>query len=201
MAASGAAGVWAFLLGTLLLRSSPATGQPTGMEASEACVEFATEVNYRGSAWILDDCVEVWELFRRSVPSGLQGRLPDIDLWGDTGVELRRAGSPCLVASNPTSDGAGSSTIRHLATWVYAEQMGCDWVTPDWGKARVAEGNGTAVMYCHRTATTQELDLSKPAKELQAMRRCSVVDWLSYFQFDVPSVEMPQAATFAYVQV
>lgn len=174
------------------------------MEPSEACADFeTTEADYRGSAWTRDDCVEVWERFRRSVPSGLQRRLPDVDLWGDTGVRLRQAGAPCLVASRPTSDGAGSSTIRHLATWIYAEQMGCDWVTPDWGKRRVAgqQGNGTEVMYCHRTATSQELDLSRPLEELRAVRRCAVVDWLSFFQFSVPSVDVPEGTTFEYIEV
>lgn len=184
-----------FLLGSVFLRSTPATGQPSGIEASEACADFAPG-GYPGSAsWTLDDCIEVWEHFALTVPNGLQRRLPHVDLWRDTSAELRREGSPCLVASNPTSDGAGSSTIRHLATWIYSEQMGCDWVTPDWGKKQVAGGNGTAVMYCHRTATNQEMDLSKPAEELQSMRRCSVVDWLSYFQFDVPSVSLPESGT------
>lgn len=209
MTASWAAGMWALLVGIVLLRSSPAAGQPGrllgqpgGMEPSEACVDFATGSNSRGWSWTFNDCVEVWEHFRRSVPNGLQRRLPDVDLWGNTGVEMRRAGSPCLVASKPTSDGAGSSTIRHLATWIYARQMGCDWVTPDWGKKHVgAEGNGTAVMYCHRTATNQEMDLSKPSEELQAMRRCSVIDWLSYFQFDVPSVDLPQGKKLEYIEV
>lgn len=197
MAASGAAGVWASLVGVLLLRLSPATGQSSSMEASGACADFATESPYRGSPWTLDDCIEVWEHFRTSVPGFLRRRLPDVDLWGETGVKLRREGSPCLVVSEAASDGAGSSTIRHLATWIYSEQMGCDWVTPDWGKRRVGLGNGTEVMYCHRAATTQDLDPTMTS--WQAMQRCTVVDWLSYFQFNVPSVDMPEGATVAYI--
>eukprot|EP00752_Nemacystus_decipiens_P015660 g13975.t1 len=123
----------------------------------------------------------------------------DDSIWGDTGTELRRAGSPCLVASRPAPDGVGSSTIRHLATWIYAEQMGCDWVTPDWGKEHVGPANETAEMYCHRAATSEEMDLSKPRTELEAMRRCSVVDWLSYFQFDAPSMELPEGETLEYI--
>lgn len=204
MAASSAAaalGFCALLLEILLLRPSPATAQPATTLASDACTDFSAGTRYPGSAWTLDDCVEVWRRFRHSVPPGLQRRLPDVDLWGDTGLELRRAGSPCLVASKPTLDGAGSSTIRHLATWIYSEQMGCDWVTPDWGKQHVGQGNGTEVMYCHRTATSQELDKSKPRSELQAVRRCSVIDWLSYFQFNVRSVELPKGATLEYIEV
>lgn len=201
MVALGAAAalVWVFLLGSVFLLSTPAIGQPRGIEASEACVDFGPG-GHPGSSWTLEDCIEVWENFALTVPNGLQKRLPHVDLWRETSAELRQAGSPCLVAPNPTSDGAGSSTIRHLAAWIYSEQMGCDWVTPDWGKKQVGGGNGTAVMYCHRTATTEEMDLSKPAEELQSMRRCSVIDWLSYFQFDVPSVSLPESGT-VFVEV
>lgn len=160
-------GITAFLLA--LAAPTPAAAQTqtpplvVGLEASEACVDFAETGGYPGSSWGLEDCLEVWEHFRRSVPNGLQRRFPDIDLWRDTGAELRRVGSPCLVASNPTSDGAGSSTIRHLATWIYSEQMGCDWVTPDWGKRRVA--NSTAVIY---------------VSELYSVARVVVIDgWLA----------------------
>eukprot|EP00752_Nemacystus_decipiens_P015076 g13430.t1 len=170
------------------------------MEPSEACADFATASYYRGSSWTFDDCVEVWEHFRRSVPRWLQRRLPDVDLWGHKGVELRQAGSPCLVASTPTLDGVGSSTIRHLATWIYSKQMGCDWVTPDWGKRNVGHGNGSEVMYCHSMATTSER-ASKPLEELKVVQRCSVVDWQSYFQFDVPSIDMPEGVTLQYVEV
>ena len=186
-------------LGFLLIRSLPSSGQPSPrITPEEACADFATG-SYPGSSWTLDSCVDVWTRFTRIVPNGLQRRLPDVDIWSPVAAELRRVGSPCLVSSEPTSDGAGSSTIRHLATWIFAEEMGCDWVTPDWGKKHVEGGNGT-VVYCHRTATTQELDLSKPAKELQALRRCSVIDWLAYFQFDVPSVSLPEGKEMKVIQ-
>lgn len=178
-------------LGLLLLRSLPSYGQRNDvLQPEEACADFAGG-GYPGSSWTMDNCIDVWTRYARTVPSGLQRRLNDVDIWREAASELRRVGSPCLVASEPTSDGAGSSTIRHLATWIFAEEMGCDWVTPDWGKRPVDGGNGT-VMYCHRTATTQEMDLSKPNAELQALRRCSVIDWLAYFQFDVPSVSRPE---------
>eukprot|EP00903_Cladosiphon_okamuranus_P019865 g18259.t1 len=192
-----AAGMWASLLVVLLLHLSPATGQPKAVEASKACADLATESPYRVSPWTFDDCMRVWRHFRTSVPRFLDRQVRDVDLWGDTGVELRKQGTPCLVASKPTSDGVGSSTIRHLATWIYSEQMGCDWVTPDWGKRHVGQGNGTEVMYCHRAATKKDLDPSMTS--WQGMQRCSVVDWLSYFQFNVPSVALPEGATLEYV--
>lgn len=186
-------------LGLLLLRSLPSYGQRNDiLQPEEACADFAGG-GYPGSSWTLDNCIDVWTRYARTVPSGLQRRLNDVDIWREAASELRRVGSPCLVASEPTSDGAGSSTIRHLATWIFAEEMGCDWVTPDWGKKPVDGGNGT-VMYCHRTATTQEMDLSKPNAELQALRRCSVIDWLAYFQFDVPSVGRPEGGETKVIQ-
>lgn len=155
--------------------------------------------SYPDSSWTLDACIDVWTRYARTVPSGLQRRLPHVDIWRKAASELRRVGSPCLVASEPTSDGAGSSTVRHLATWIFAEEMGCDWVTPDWGKKHVDGGNGT-VVYCHRTATTQEMDLSKPNKELRVLRRCAVIDWLAYFQFNVPSVSRPIEGKIKVIQ-
>ena len=187
-------------LGLLLLRSLPSSGQVNPLiTPEEACSDFASG-GYPGSSWTLDSCVDVWTRFANIAPNGLQRRLTDVDIWRPVADELRRVGSPCLVASEPTSDGAGSSTIRHLATWIFADEMGCDWVTPDWGKHHVDGGNGT-VMYCHRTATTQEMDLSKPNVELQALRRCSVIDWLAYFQFGVPSVKLPEGRELKTVPV
>lgn len=62
----------------------------------------------------------------------------------------------------------------------------------------MALGNRTAVAYCHRVATKQEMSvkhemlLSKPADELLEESRFLVIDWLSYFQFGVPSVSLPE---------
>lgn len=207
MAAAAAAGLaWVFFLGNaaIILRSTPTAGQPSAAEAFHACVDFAPGPGSSpvSSSWTLDDCTEVWRRFAVAMPNLFQNRLPHVDLWRETTAELRRAGSPCLVASNPNFDGAGSVTIRHLAAWIYSEQMGCDWVTPDWGGRKVAMGNGTmAVAYCHRVATKQEMVtkqemlLTKSADELLEENRCLVIDWLSYFQFGVPSVSLPETGT------
>lgn len=182
-----------------LLRLAPVSGQARTIQPAEACAEFEGG-RFPGSAWTFDDCVDVWTHFSASIGPGLQRRLPLVDLWKPIASELRRVGSPCLVAPSATTDGVGSSTIRHLASWIFSKEMGCDWAKPDWGKKSVDGGNGT-VMYCHRTATTQEMDLSKPLAELQAMRRCSVVNWLEYFQLGVPSVEQPEDGNFNIIQV
>lgn len=186
-------------LGLLLLWPLPSSGRRNLLgQAEEACADFAPG-RYPASSWTLHACIDVWTRFTRTVPNGLQQRLPAVDMWRETALDLRRVGSPCLVASGPTPDGAGSSTIRHLATWIFSEEMGCDWVTPDWGRQRVNGGNGT-VMYCHRTTTTQEVDGPNTKAEIQAARRCSVLDWLAYFQFNVPSVSQPEGGEIKVIQ-
>lgn len=197
---------WATLaLGHLLiLETTPHAAVAAKMrtiEPAEACADFEPGGGHPESAWALDDCIEVWTQFGDTMPEGQHRRLPHVDTWRDTATELRRAGSPCLAASKPSGDGAGSSTIRHLASWIFAEEMGCDWVTPDWGKRHVgAAGNGT-VMYCHRTATAREMDQADPSGGgLQELHHCSVVDWLAYFQFDVPSVSLPDHGTVEVIQ-
>lgn len=193
------------ILGLLLVRRLPSYGHTNNLHAEEVCADFR-KGTYPGSAWTFDDCVVVWELYVRNVPAERRGRMPHVDTWRQTASELRRVGSPCLVASEPTRDGAGSSTIRHIATWIFAEEMGCDWVTPDWGKKLVLGGNGT-VLYCHRIATLAEMNLAKSINEKQAMRektrsmnQCSIIDFLAYFQFDVPSVDLPEKGTAEVIQ-
>ncbi|CAM9177227.1 unnamed protein product, partial [Hapterophycus canaliculatus] len=176
----------------------PVSGQSV-VEPIDACQDFAAQ-QYMESGWTLDDCIHVWTDFNNTVWEVFHERMPDADLWRDTAEELRKAGSPCMVASIPNGDGAGSTTIRHMATWIFSREMGCDWATPDWGKKFVGQGNSTAVMYCHRTATNEEMDPSKPKQELKAMRRCSIVDWLSYFQFNVPSIGHPEGRKLKIVE-
>ncbi|CAM9300435.1 unnamed protein product [Ectocarpus sp. 8 AP-2014] len=170
--------------------SAPVTGVSSGVEPADACADFAPG-QYTGSGWTFEDCLHVWNDFNDTVWEVFHPRMPDADLWIDTAKALRRAGSPCLVGSVGLRDGAGSTTIRHLATWIFSREMGCDWVTPDWGQKFVGGGDGSAVMYCHRTGTLAEMDLLETKAEKNAMRRCVIIDWLSYFQFDVPSVPSP----------
>lgn len=206
-------------------QQQPSTLLPVTVDAFGACRDFRTLEGIPGlsssqpspslspSSWTLEDCLAVWTQFVDTIPPGQQQhRLKFVDLWKETAAELRRAGSPCLVNANPGDDGLGSSTLRHFASWVFAEEMGCDWVTPDWGKERVvlgagggeAGGNGTAsaaVMYCHRTATLDEMDALAPSSNVQDKHRCAVVNWLAYFRFDAPSVGLPEGGTSKVIQV
>lgn len=189
----------------LLSKSQPATAQLKELTPSDACSEFASD-QPSGSVWNVEDCIGVWTDFEESVPSWLHSRLPDTDVWGGTGKDLRRAGSPCIVEAVFDPDGAGSTTIRNFATWIFSKELDCDWMTPRWSGQKVNQGNSTATMYCHLTATLEEAKLarSNPDKlgaALRATNRCSVVDWLSYFQFDVPSVTCPESTRLKIIQV
>lgn len=186
--------------GCRFIQSTVAVEPPnTVVEPLDACRDFAIG-QHSALAWTLEECIEVWTEFTDTIPRGQQKRLRFVDIWKDTATELRRAGRPCLAASKPTPDGVGSSTIRLLASWIFAEEMGCDWVTPEWGKVHVDGGNGTVIMYCHPAGTTQEMVLT-PSSKGREKQRCSVVDWLDYFQFGVPSVRMPEGRIAKRIQV
>lgn len=197
---------WALLpilaLGHVLLELTPATGYAKESFPLDACSDFFNE----GLAWTHDDCLEVWAQFIETVPSGLRRRTPDVGMWASTAAKLREASSPCMVNSTFTPDGSGSTTIRNLATWIFSEQMGCDWVTPRWSGKIIGTGEGAAVLYCHRTATTEEFGTAKTDKghlraALGSTNRCSVIDWLSYFQFGVPSVTWDGNGVLKVIQV
>ena len=189
----------------ILLSSSFSNGYSDGSNPSTACSDFAGG-QLAPSVWTLEDCEKVWAHFEESVPAVFRPRLPDIDMWGDTGKQLRNLGSPCMVKATFDPDGVGSTTIRNLATWIFSEEMACDWVTPSWSGRIMTQGNGTTSLYCHWTATLEEAnfakeDLANRGKALRATNRCSVVDWLSYFHFDAVSVTWPEMATLSIIEV
>lgn len=165
----------------------------------EACVDFA-KYDVSGGSWPFDVCMDVWTAWGGTIPRVMRRDWFNRELWRGVAEELRRLGTPCLVETQHTSDGAGSSWIRHMAAWIFAEEVGCDWVTPNWTKRPVEDGNGTQ-LYCHATGTVQEIDFTKPAKELRLMRRCIVANWLAYFHFEAPSVPRPTNGTFEILQV
>lgn len=107
-----------------------------------------------------------------------------------------------MVESTLHADGVGSMTMRHLAAWIFAEEVGCDWVVPNWGRP-LADGDGTS-MYCHTAATTDEEQrgFNATADGMEAIaHRCSVTNWLEYFNFKATAVELPVADSFRVVQV
>lgn len=193
--------VWVFALGCLSTRWVTVEGRsPKTIGPDEACVDFAAERS-PGSAWTLTDCTDVWTQFASTVPTGLRRRFQYTDDLKGTATELRSAGTPCLASSRGGGDGVGSTTMRILSSWILADEMGCDWVTPSWGGHRVVGENGTTVLYCHMTLDREKQGLAnRPPSTLMEPKRCTVVDWLAYFQFSVPSVSLPEGAKIKQIE-
>lgn len=174
--------------------ASNGTINRTGLGPLDACRDYATGER-SDVAWTLDDCTEVWSQFVDTIPLEEQRSMGLVEIWRDTAAELRQQGAPCFAASEPTADGIGSSTTRLLASWIFAEEMGCDWVTPNWGQPHVIERNGTEVIwYCHFVDTVTERELDSSYQGLHESR-CTAVDWLDYFQFGASSVSLPVKGT------
>lgn len=188
---------WVIVLGCLSTRLVGAEGTLTTVEPEEACADFAAGKRSE-SAWTMADCTEVWTQFNSTIEPGLQRRLRFADVWRETSAELRKAGTPCLSGTIGPNDGVGSTVIRMLSSWVFADEMGCDWVTPYWGRRHVKGGNGT-VVYCHSTVDGTEI-LSPTASNQIQTRHCSVVDWIDYFQLGVPSTALPEVVNFKKIQ-
>ena len=192
-----------FSLGCLCTRFVTVTGEtpPPVIGPEEACADFAAEGKQSGSAWTLADCIEVWTQFADTVPASLRGRLAFTDNMAEVAKELRREGSPCLAAAPARGDGVGSTTMRILASWLLAKEMGCDWITPDWGRHHV-NGGGGSVLYCHQTVEKSRMGQlgNQTDAALMDMMHCSVVDWLSFFQFGVPSISLPVGAKIKEIE-
>lgn len=90
-------------------------------------------------------------------------------------------------------------TVRHLTTKMFAEEVGCDWLTPDWG-----DGSG-ASLYCHSAATHDEqqrgFDSTTQEGVKAVVQRCSLTNWLEYFNFKMSSVEVPANSSFRIIEV
>lgn len=155
------------------------------MEATKvACRDF-DDPRFAGSlSWTFADCVNVWTTFLQTLPGRCITRPRHVDIWLNTADDLKQAGVPCLLGSSAAADGVGSSTIRHISTWIFAKEMGCDWVTPSWGRKQLAGG---AVRYCHWNVDPSVIGKQEAAKD----RPCMLVDWLSYFNMGIPSRALP----------
>lgn len=166
----------------------------------EGCSEFSNEERLP-SGWLHADCVDVWTSWTNALPAHVFGPFPERAMLIGTATELRSRGSPCLVQSGNYSDGVGSSTIRHLASWMFAEEIGCDWMTPRWNKKSI-DDHGT-VLYCHETSTVAERDDIRLGKAVYDPRtsRCALHNWVAYFGFDSHSVSRPTKGSYKVVEV
>lgn len=201
MAAFSLPGMVLLALGHELVRLIPMS---QAEELNPPCSDFSVSP-HPSSAWTIDDCIDVWAQFDATVLPPFRHRMPDLDTWGTTGLDLRQAGSPCGVKSTFATDGVGSTTIRNLATWIFAEEMGCDWITPRGSGRTIVEGNTTTTLYCHRIDTKEEYnvarkDMAKFRASLRMTNHCSVVDWLSYFQFDASAVTWAETGELKVIQ-
>lgn len=175
-------------------------GEPPINGPGDQCADF---VNGRHPSlpWTYEDCIQVWTDFSGSVKEKHQPRLPDAAGWTDVAAELRRAGSPCLVWKKPTLDGVGSTSVRSFGAWIFARQLGCDWITPEW----TGRSGGIGTELCHSLYYTKPREahptLTARSEETRPAISCSKVDWVSYFQFDVPSVSWPMDGRINTVEV
>ena len=171
----------------------------------EACEDFNSSSENPATPWTRADCIEVWEAWMATMYDSRVGGTPiDNDIL-DNGYPdrvaletvssaLRDRGTPCTVREGKTLDGVGSSTIRHIAAWLYAKEVGCDWITPDFN-----QGNVTAILqddeaprpYCHRTEYIKGFNASAPLELGTEERRCARVTWLTFFHMDQLSI-LPQ---------
>lgn len=166
--------------------------QNGGISSEQACGEFVSTsavVDFEPS-WTFDDCVAVWDIWAATVPVVLRPRYDIRDRLREIALELRKLGSPCVLEAASTLDGAGSCAVRTLSNWVLAEEIGCDLVTPEWGRS-IQGANGT-VLYCHeRTPEANEkvdhsVGLNYFMENLDRPdMSCVVVNWLQFFRFDM----------------
>jgi len=95
-------------------------------------------------------------------------------------------------------------TMRHLTAKIFAEEVGCDWLTPEWEAPSLGGGSG-ASLYCHSAATYEEQQMgfsNTTREEVETMvHRCSLVNWLGYFNFQMSSVKPPVNGSFRIVEV
>lgn len=147
--------------------------------AQEACAEFDEVVPLR-SGWLLKDCVDVWTAWASTLRQGDRIRYADREIFTEIAVEQRRRGSPCVVKSGMYNDGVGSSSIRDFATWVFAEEMGCDWV-----QGPVPQKNNGTSLYCHTTTANSHFkNIERGQLPNESGARCSLNNWFGFFTYD-----------------
>lgn len=157
--------------------------------AAVACEEFSSGTN--STSWSLRDCKGVWSSWSRSVEVRQGQVFLDRPLLERARDMFRREDLKCFVELPPVNDGVGSSAIRSLITWIFAEEVGCRWVLPNWGERQSEDGG--EIRYCHPVlAEDKRLVMSRQALRDHEGEECMLVNWLKYFGFDKHSVSLPE---------
>lgn len=165
------------------------------LSAEDACKDFVGDDPSLG--WRLDECIAVWKAWASTVPLTESPAIHE-SLRRVAG-DLQRAGSTCFLKGEISMDGAGSSAMRSIMTLLLAEDLGCKWVSPEWG--RPVMGKNGAVLYCHEKLGKghNKIDILAEKEKYNAV--CSVIDWMEYFRFAQESVSLPESGTAKVVQV
>ena len=166
-----------------------------------ACEEFDDQ-NPIGSGWLHSHCAAVWDGWvvtldqQQVVPSSYR------EDFAETSAELRRQGRPCLVESVRYPDGAGSSAVRYLATWMFAAEMGCDWVMPSEPGSTVDDGSDESSLYCHKMMVRGRMH-PKDEDGIGDSRfwHCEVTNWLQFFHYDAHAVNASRSGVTKSIQV
>lgn len=150
--------------------------------------------------WDPEDCTAVWESFVASLPMDLRRKYVDRGDTASVSHRLRSQGGRCFVQLPPMNDGVGSSAIRSIATWVFAEEMGCEWVHTNWGVRQIDDSG--MMRYCHSSVSTDQVE-KMTIEERHAMQAeiCNMVNWRQVFGFDAHSVDLPRNESFRTLTV
>lgn len=166
-----------------------------------ACAEFDNNIPLE-SGWLYSDCVAVWNGWAATLEE--QQLMP----WTyrmtfvELSAELRHRGNPCLVESVNYPDGAGSSAIRNLATWMFAEEMGCDWVLPgSYSANRTVNSDGSS-LYCHKMMTRGRMHpFQDRDSKYNRYWRCEVTNWLKFFHYNAHAARSTFGGSIQRVKV
>lgn len=167
----------------------------------EACPEFDEETPI-GSGWLRSDCVTVWSQWADTLDGFQYQSYSYRGVFNETARDMRQQGNPCLVDSFRYPDGVGSSAVRLLATWMFAEEMNCDWITPESPRSTIDE-NGTS-LYCHplMSVVGHAPDSLDQAYDLEnGSWRCEVTNWLRFFRYDAHGTDWQKSGTVKTIHV
>lgn len=165
---------------------------PDVLELGESvCSHYTDSDSLSPSSWRKGDCLDVWCEWESRIGMLYMKTLTKVlKIAREVCQELKRVGPECYVQMIPAHDGVGSSTVRGIATWILADEIGGHWVAPDW-RGRDVDQNGTH-RYCHFRSTEEEREgLTRAQIEALGLETCFLVNWQQYFNFDLNSVSAP----------